>query len=402
MKSLDILYVNLGDNVPYTYDKIAGRILGWAKAGNRINLLVPELSRENIEKEILQKNPNTIRVTTLPFSDKKAISPINIVLSYLLRIIFSPVILFYKLPVFDIAVSNSAFLVDTYPILLLRLFGRCNHWVLIMDSVIPNPKERTGNSIVNTLSYYESLIVGKIANQNADIILTVNPELKREMVKRGISKNKIKYTQNGLFIENINPILSTEKYEYDGVYQGRISPNKGVLDLIKVWSKVIVKIPHAKLAIMGTGMKNNIAELEKMIDTHNLKNNIAYLGFTGSPKKYQIMKSSKVFLYLSKVNADESWGISLMEALACGLPAITYDLAIYKHIYDTDGVTSLQNGDINTVADVTIDLINNPRRRAILSIKAIDFASKFDWNNIAKRDLILLNAIMKDENNHQN
>ena len=153
---------------------------------------------------------------------------------------------------------------------------------------------------------------------------------------------------------------------------------------------------------MGTGLKQHTSHLEQLLRKLNIENSVRYLGFTPNPTKYEIMKSSKLFLYLSKVNADESWGISLMEALSCGLPAISYDLPIYENIYHTESLIRVSNGDIGLVAKKIIGLLDNPKLRNDLSSKSQTFSSQFDWDNIAKKDLRLLNAIMKDENNHQN
>ncbi|HBC44647.1 MAG: Glycosyltransferase [Candidatus Collierbacteria bacterium GW2011_GWB1_45_35] len=402
MNPRKILYINLGDNVPYTYDKIAGRVLYWASKNNKITLLVPELSASNIFKEIFEKAPNNIRLLKSPYSNKVAISTLSIVFSYLLRIIFAPFILFDRKSDFDIAISNSAFFVDIFPVLILKLFYRCKHWVLIMDSVVPSPEMRSGNKLINVLTYYESLIVGKIANRFSDKILTVNAELKKELISRGIDSKKIASTKNGLFINNIASAKQNQKFKSDAVYQGRISPNKGVDDLLYVWKEVVRQKPKSRLVIMGTGLKQHTSHLEQLLRKLNIENSVRYLGFTPNPTKYEIMKSSKLFLYLSKVNADESWGISLMEALSCGLPAISYDLPIYENIYHTESLIRVSNGDIGLVAKKIIGLLDNPKLRNDLSSKSQTFSSQFDWDNIAKKDLRLLNAIMKDENNHQN
>jgi len=396
MNPRKILYINLGDNVPYTYDKIAGRVLYWASKNNNITLLVPELSAGNISKEIIEKAPNNIRLLKSPFSNKVAISTLSIIFTYLLRIIFAPFILFDPKSDYDIAISNSAFFVDIFPALILKFFHRCKHWVLIMDSVVPSPKVRAGNIFINVLTYYESLIVGKIANRFSDKIITVNAELKKELVSRGINSKKIAYTKNGLFINNIAKTKPSQKFRSDAVYQGRISPNKGIDDLLYVWKEVVRQKPKSRLVIMGTGLKQHISHLKQLLRKLNIENNVRYLGFTPNPTKYEIMKSSKLFLYLSKVNADESWGISLMEALACGLPGISYDLPIYENIYHTESLIRVSNGDIGLVAKITIGLLDNPKLRNDLSSKSQSFSSQFDWGLIAEKDLRLLNDIISD------
>ena len=397
-RKLEILYINLGDIGIYTYDKPAGRILGWAKEENFVNVLIAKISCEIVEKEILKKDPLHLKIMTLPFSGKTADTARKIIIAYLLRVVFAPAVLFKKLPVFDFAFSNSSFFVDIMPILWLKLFGRCKHWILMMDSVVPPPKERRGNSIINFLTYFESILVGRIAHVFADLIFTVNPELKTEMINRGINKEKIFLSQNGLFMDRINSTENPEKKRYEAVYMGRISIDKGVLDLIEIWKKVIIKRPKAKLAILGTGVDNIVKKFKKEIEKNNLEKNIEYLGFTPSDRKYEVLKNSKVFLYLSKVSKDESWGISLMEALACGLPAISYDLPIYEHIYKTESLIRVKLNDLDSVVERLIYLLENQKARLLLSKKAINFANTFDWFKIAEKDLRKIEEVVYSSN----
>lgn len=393
-RELNILYTNLGGISTYAYDKQAGRILGWTKAKNNVFILAPQLDLGTIKKEILDKEKSRVQPLFLPFTKKETNSTLGIIISYSLRVLVSPLILLKKTPVFDFGYSNSPLLVDILPILWLKIFGKCKHWILMMDSVIPPPRERDGSLIVNLLTYCESLMVGKIANIFADLIFTVNPELKKEMVKRGIKEEKIVLSQNGLFMEKINSVKNPKSKKYDAVYMGRISTNKGIFDLIEIWGKLVKKRPKAKLAIMGMGLDDIVTKFRREIKKQNLRENVDYLGFTPEPKKYEVLKSSKVFLYLSKVNTDESWGISLMEALACGLPAISYNLPIYDHIYKTEGLIRVKLNDVDSVKEKLLYLLDNQKSWLLLSKKSIDFAKNFDWFKIAEEDLKLIKGFL--------
>jgi len=234
-----------------------------------------------------------------------------------------------------------------------------------------------------------------IAKRFATVIFTVNPELKDVIVKRGVDEKKVFLTQNGLFMDKIDRVSATEKDNYDAVYMGRITENKGIFDLLSVWTKVIEKIPSAKLAIMGTGRSEVVKNFVGKIKEKGLEKNIDYLGFVGGDEKYIIFKSSKMFLFLSKVNADESWGISLMEGLACGLPAVTYNLAIYNHVYEDGLLLKNEIGDTASVTAKTLTLLNNPKERESFAIRGIEFAKQFNWATIAKEDLNKIKEIIK-------
>jgi len=314
--------------------------------------------------------------------------------SYFIICLISPIILFKKLPIFDFAFSNSPFLVDTIPVLWLKLFGKCKHWILMMDSIVPHPKKRGGNNLLNHIVYLESIIITRLANLFASLVFTVNLELEKEMRIRGISQNIIVKSQNGLFLGKIRSVSKSKKNKSDAIYMGRISANKGIFDLLEAWKNIVHTYPKAKLIVMGTGMAEPIKEFRLTIKRKKLEDNVTYLGLIQSPQKYEIMKSSKMFIYLAKVNVDESWGISLMEGLACGLPAISYDLKVYKNIYQTPALIQIKSDNINLVTENIENLLANSNKRSYLSMNAAHFTRKFDWNDIAQKDLLEIRKLL--------
>ncbi|MFA4999778.1 MAG: glycosyltransferase [Patescibacteria group bacterium] len=395
-KKLKMLYVNLGGVGVYCSDKTIGRCLGWVIEKSEVFLLIPQLIKDATRSEMssISTNSKKVKIITLPFSSKMRSSGFGIIFSYFIRVLFSPILLFKNIPKFDVCYANSALLVDVIPILFLKLFGKCRHFILMIDSIVPKPSQRSGNIFINTITHLESKFVVKIISRFTSIIFTVNPELKKEIVKQGIDEKKIFLTQNGLFMDKINKVLARKEKIYDGVYMGRITENKGIFDLLSVWSGIIKIIPNAKLAVMGTGREDVVKKFLNKIKDGNLEENIDYFGYVSGNKKYEIFRSSKIFIFLSKVNADESWGISLMEALACGLPAITYDLAIYNHIYREDILQKNKIGDINSVINKIKFLLIDEDIRRQLRNKSIIFAEQFNWFDIAKRDLeIIYNTI---------
>ena len=217
-------------------------------------------------------------------------------------------------------------------------------------------------------------------------MFTVNPVLRDKIISMGINSNKIILSKNGLFIDKIDQSYSFSN-NYTAAYMGRISDNKGVFDLMNVWREIVNNFPDAKLAILGTGRSDVVKKLAIEVKKNNLTRNIDMLGYVSKNDKYEILKSSKIFLFLSKVNADESWGISLMEALACGLPAVTYDLDIYKHVYPEELLLKSDIGDISSVINNVMFLLNSEKQLKNISDKGVQFARQFSWKDIADNDI---------------
>ena len=103
---------------------------------------------------------------------------------------------------------------------------------------------------------------------------------------------------------------------------GRLSPEKGYLDLLKIYNQLIIEHPDWKLDIIGDGEER--AKLEKYIDDHDLKDKVTLHGFQG--KKYidNILNKSSIYLMTSYT---ESFGIVLIEAMSHGVPCVAFDSA---------------------------------------------------------------------------
>lgn len=368
---------------------MAGRVNTWAHLGSRVTIYIPSfMGMKVLENNIQEK---VVKIYAW-FSSKEFGSSIGIVLAYGIRTITSFQILFNNQK-YDIGFSNSPVIVDIAPILWLKFFKKCSCWVLMIDSLVPPPNMRSGSRLINFITYLEAKVVRVLAKKFASKIFTVNPEIRDALIKYGFNQKSIFISKNGLFLDRIGSYHIENKI-YDAVYMGRITENKGVFDLLKCWKMVIKDRPLAKLAIMGTGRGDVVRSFLNQIAQLSLQENVKYFGYIGNEKKYEILKQSKIQIFLSKVNADESWGISLMEGLACGLPAVTYDLEIYKHVYDAGILVAAPVGDVNITYKLVRQLLGDDRYRVDLSNKGVKFSRQFDWANISAVDLEQLRGLV--------
>jgi glycosyltransferase involved in cell wall biosynthesis len=370
---------------------MAGRVNAWADLDVKVSILIPEFMKTKVLENGMREKVKKFYAWN---SVKEFKSSLGIIYLYWLRIFFSFQILF-KRENFDIGFSNSPVLVDIAPILWLKIFKRCTCWVLMIDSIVPHPSMRTGSNLINYLTYCEARLVQYLAKMFASKIFTVNVELKNSLVNSGFNANSIFISKNGLFLDRIGSQIPDNKI-YEAAYMGRITENKGIFDLLNCWQLVVRERPLAKLVVMGTGREDVVRSFSSQIDALCLQENVIYLGYVENNRKYEILKQAKIQIFLSKVNADESWGISLMEGLACGLPSITCDLDIYRHVYDIGILITVPVAAINSAYECIDHLLNNDSYRNLLSKAGIKFTSRFDWTNIAKNDLTQLKGLVKN------
>jgi glycosyltransferase involved in cell wall biosynthesis len=185
----------------------------------------------------------------------------------------------------------------------------------------------------------------------------------------------------GIEIENFSSIDDQEKL-YDAIFMARLTPEKGVYDVVKIWSLVVKQRPEAKLAIAGKFKNDKVMwGFYGLVRKYRLKKNISYLGFLQEKEKVMALKRAKLFIYPSKLDA---FPIAILEALASGLPVIAYDIPAIRYNYPRNLVFEVKKGYINLFAGKIIEFLRRVDAINIVGYKAKSFASYFTWEKVAE------------------
>lgn len=162
---------------------------------------------------------------------------------------------------------------------------------------------------------------------------------------------------------------------------GRLSEEKGYLDLIDVFSLVHQVYPDWKLDIIGDG--NQKENIQKKIEEYGLKDFIILHGFQNKEYINQLLQKSSVYVMCSYT---ESFGIVLLEAFSFGIPCVAFDSArgateIISNNWDGYLIKD-RNKEI--MAKKVCELISNPNRRIIMGANGIKKANQYSMNEIRK------------------
>jgi len=239
-------------------------------------------------------------------------------------------------------------------------------------------------ALIKALSSFMTLALLKYA----DACISVSWSTAKLLVANGIPKNKIYISGNAVNMEYIDSIKDGEKI-YDGIFVGRISRDKGIFDLIQSWREISKKVQSLKLVIIGSGPDSY--ELKRRINDLNLKENIFFMGPCGDDELFRLMKSSRVFILPSLF---EGWGISIAEALACGLPVICYDIPAVREVFGAcKSVFLVPAKNINKLTSTILEVMNvNLKELAIFSK---EYVKSFSWNAVALKDLKIIKQTLK-------
>ncbi|WP_406657763.1 glycosyltransferase family 4 protein [Methanolobus sp. ZRKC2] len=240
------------------------------------------------------------------------------------------------------------------------------------------------NVLKRNLSYLNWYFCTVVSERYFDLVFVINKSTKNYFVNRKVASQKVEIISNAIPYQSIVSIKTPTIRKYDCVFLGRLVKSKGILDIVKIWSIVTIDNPTAKICILGDGPDRD--ELEKEIRKNSLENNVFVYGQAENDEKYRIMKDSNIFLYPSYY---ESQGIVILEALACELTVVAYNLPTYNEFYD-DYLNTVEVGDFQEMADLVKAIIKWPEKYRKQREDIKNFISNYDWGVVSKNQELLL------------
>lgn len=159
---------------------------------------------------------------------------------------------------------------------------------------------------------------------------------------------------------------------------GRYCHEKGYDLLLKAWGIVQNRTTDWRLEIFGEGDRT---QYEEMVDTLNLDRHRCILNGRSSKIQDEFLNSS-----LSVCSSKfEGFGLVITEAMACGLPVVSFDCPWGPRAIISDGEDGIlvENGNVDKLAEALVLMIQNPKQRKAMADKAIENVQRFSIDQIA-------------------
>lgn len=162
---------------------------------------------------------------------------------------------------------------------------------------------------------------------------------------------------------------------------GRLSPEKGFLDLIDVYELVSSSNPDWHLFIAGDGQERE--KIEKRIQEKNLQEKVSLLGFQKQEKLNELFLQSSIYVMTS---IHESFGLVLIEAESYGLPILAFDTAEGPKEIIENGKNGflISNRNIKEMSEKIQELINNANLRKRMGEHSREESQKYRMENVEK------------------
>lgn len=165
---------------------------------------------------------------------------------------------------------------------------------------------------------------------------------------------------------------------------GSLTHIKGFDMLLEAWVQVNRALPDWKLIIVGEGEDRQ--KLTKFVKENNLIDSVQMVGRIADIGKYY--KRAEVFCLSSRF---EGFGMVLIEALAFGLPIVSFDCDTgpAEVLEGTGSILVLQN-DIDQLASSLIELMKDDEARKSIGLKAKEKSKFYQPENIISQWVELL------------
>lgn len=215
--------------------------------------------------------------------------------------------------------------------------------------------------------------------ENLDKFVLVSKSLKEFYEDRFQEKG---YNCRCIFIPNTIDYIPDNVNILDNnnlVSVGRLSREKGFLDLIEVFKKAYEKNPDLHLDIVGDGVQKN--KIEEKIKEYKLSKSVKVHGFLDNKSVHEILSKSSLYVMTS---LTESFGIVLIEAMSHGLPCIAFDSAEGACDLIKDKDLLIKNRNVDEMADKINELLNDKEKMNEIGDKNRRFSLNYDTEKVMK------------------
>jgi glycosyltransferase involved in cell wall biosynthesis len=211
-------------------------------------------------------------------------------------------------------------------------------------------------------------------------VIAVSESTAEDLVRRGLSSERITVIHNGIDVDFFTPAPERRARRPTLAFLGRLKEYKRVdlvIDAVHALSRQGLDV---ELLIAGEGEQR--ASLEDRVRRLGLEARVELLGFLGESAKMDLLRRAWVHVLTSQ---KEGWGISNLEAAACGTPSVVSDSPGLRESV-VDGRTGLlvPHADVGALTESIGRLLRDSELRERMGREGRAFAETFSWQAAAE------------------
>lgn len=256
-----------------------------------------------------------------------------------------------------------------------------------------------GTSYQNFGNLYRRFIVPKIVDMSKLIITVSNFEKDVILNKLKLPEDKVKVIYNAVN-PKFNADYSNEKLlafrnshglpEEFILFLGNTAPKKNTLNVIKAYTEYRSVITEGLPLVILDYDKKLVEETLKELGKEQFIENFIFPGYIPSDEMPLLYNCSTLFLYPS---LRESFGLPILEAMACGVPVITSNTSSMPEVA-SNAALFVNPFDHNEIKDAMIRFFADSALRSEMKELGLKRAANFTWKSAAEQLLSIYNSFI--------
>jgi glycosyltransferase involved in cell wall biosynthesis len=266
------------------------------------------------------------------------------------------------------------------------------------DIIFLEPRDKNNKSLYQNMGWlYRRLIVPKILKKCKKIITVSNFEKQNIMTKLGIPEERMAMIYNG-YNEWFRPAQDIQ-YTYQKYidnpgyffFLGNTDPKKNTERTLIAYSKYLEESDVKRKLLMADLDHDYLDGIIERNHIENIRKNVVMPGYIVNQDLPDIYNSAFAFLYTS---LRESFGIPLLEAMACGTPVITSNTSSMPEIGGPNAIL-INPENPEEIAEMMLKLENEDIFYRKQEQVGLERAKLFSWRHTAEQLLEVYDNVYK-------
>ena len=242
--------------------------------------------------------------------------------------------------------------------------------------------------------------------KRADAFIAISSVVSEELSNMGIDARRLVKIPNGVDVNKFTPLEHAEKQSLRTAYSlpekaitlaycGRLTHEKGLASLLRVWKKVTAEFEDIHLLLIGSGSGMTLnceEEIRNFVRENGLQESVTFTGPVDDVSCY--LGCADIFVLPS---LTEALGIALIEAQLCGIPAIATRVGGIPDVinHGVNGLLVPPDSD-EELKNAVIELIKDSAKRVEYGLAARKLAvDRFSISKVTQNYLSVLDAVQQ-------
>jgi glycosyltransferase involved in cell wall biosynthesis len=220
--------------------------------------------------------------------------------------------------------------------------------------------------------------------------MVISPSTKEDLIARGVAPERIDVVLCGLDHARYRNLALERFADPTIVHLGRLRKYKSVEVALRAMVKIRERLPAAKLAIVGDGPHRPALEAEAR--RLGLGDSVQFLGFMRDEALVEYLNRAHL---LVNPSPKEGWGLTVVEANACGLPVVASDRpGLRDSVRDGETGFLVPYGDDGAFAAKSLMILENRELWRRMSTGARARVTELTWERCARETLAVLERVL--------